>query len=74
MNGEEREGGDDAGCLVFMGALSVAVGIGYLVSPGAGWLVFGLLLLVVGCASMIRVVKAERAKSAKEIQEIPPKL
>lgn len=58
-NMDEEEGGIDRRTVIggglFVGCFSIAVGLGYLVGPGMGWLFAGMVLIaVVVAASLAR--------------------
>lgn len=54
---EEEEGGIDRRTLIggalFVGCFATAVGLGYLVSPGVGWLFAGMVLIAVVVAATL---------------------
>lgn len=42
-----------AGCLVIIGAISMAIGVGYIWGSGIGWIVFGAACFVVVVANAV---------------------
>lgn len=54
---EEEEGGIDRRTLIagglFVGCFAVAVGLGYLLSPGVGWLFAGMVLIAAVVAASL---------------------